>query len=485
MKHTKKLLKKKNKRTIKNSILLFLSLLLTIIFINNNLVIAQDEFRHPLGLTELKIVKLIKNQDEITLRLKAIGEEERPVMDLKEDNFKLIVTDTATDSLVSPNADETYSEITPKPIWKSPKDTVPDDAYIVVLFDMSGSMKCSSDINLNSEKNCDDIPKGERKYDEAMDALKKFVQEAKTWGGNTYISIVPFGYVENKALCSIDKSFINVDRKTLNDFHNLSDPQEKLTEFIDNDLSTKTPCTATNIYDSLEKSVKFLTNRSDERFYPVDEEGKLTENQPRLSIILFTDGFDTKYLGSTKTETENIQERQINKIKRILTNNPEFAIHTLGYGLHPKKLAEKYGLGEKLNWYKHIDWNNDKTKPIPPQEYLDYESIEKISNLTKGNGLCRVAGDKDEITESLKEFLEAILGEYEITYQHPNPEKGRRYEVISSVAPIKSNSEEYIIPSLGGVTAPPPMVVGALIVSILLMVLLGIMYFLWTKKLST
>ncbi len=472
--HTFNLFKKRTRKIVKKTIFIVILLIVIVSLINHNLVIAQGKPSHDTGLEKLEIVRLNQEQEKITLRLKGTGKN-GPIMDLKKDDFQIKVIDTKTNYLVFPDEQKTYSNI--KFRWKSPQDTVPDDAYIIVLFDMSGSMKCSTD--LKRKGNCDQVPKGQRKYDAAIDTLTNFVEEAKTWKGKTQVSIVPFGNKVKQGNCKFPESFVNVSSDNLNNFQDVENA--RLTTFINDNLSNQIPCTSTNIHESLYKSVEFLTNTSDERFYPVDEEGEPTDNQPRLSIILFTDGFDTDYYYKNETLARGKQQQKIDEIATLLKKNPNLAIHTLGYGLTPKQLGEKYGLGRAVNWNKDIDWDNDKTKPIPTIEYLDEKAINNISSLT--NGLSRIAGNSKEITESLKLFLQAILGEYEITYKHPNPQKGRVYQVISSVNPIKSNPKEYRFTVIG-ITAPVPIVAAAFGLSIIVMILWGIVYTLWKKQLQ-
>lgn len=469
------LFKKRNKKIIKQTIFFVMSLLLIISFINHNLVKAQGKTTHETGLEKLELVRVTKDQKRITLRLKGTGKN-GPIMNLKKYDFQIKLIDTNANSLVAPDEEKSYSNI--KFRWKSPQDTVPDDAYIIVLFDMSGSMQCSTD--LNRKGNCNKVPKGQRKYDAAIDTLKNFVEEAKTWKGKTQVSIVPFGNRVKTGNCNFSEPFVNVSPDNLNDFQNVESTE--LTKFLNTDLSNKTPCTATNIYESLYKSVEFLTNDSDERFYPVNREGEPTDNQPRLSIILFTDGFDTDTFNKDETIARGKQQQQIDKIATLLKKNPQLAIHTLGYGLTPKQLGQKYGLERAVNWNKDIDWGNDKTKLIPRVEYLDEQAINNISSLT--NGISRIAGNSKEITESLKLFLQAILGEYEIIYKHPNPQRGRVYQVISSVNPVESNSKEYRFTVIG-ITAPPNIVAGAFGISIIFIGSWFIVYFLWRKELQS
>ena len=429
-----------------------LSLILLGIFLTPQ--IAQAEK------TDIEIIRHSEQQDRVTLRLKVTetgtDKQKRPNTNLKKEDFQLKVNETfggKTGKLVAPlNPDEGYSDINFR--FKNPLEAEQPTAYILVLLDMSGSMKCSTD--LASKEVCDnEVPKGKRKLDAAISALETFIDEAKKRKGNTYISIVPFGYG-----CQYSPD----DSEKLDGFSNVKEEAAKITTKLDG-LKKKTPCDATNIYHSLEKSVEFLSNSRDERFYPVykeghPKEGEPVEPKPRLSVILLTDGFDTQY------RSRNAQQNILNQLKDTLQNNQQVTIHTLGYGLTPTQLRQKYG-----------------SDPIPEEEYLDVVGLEKISKITTPNGLSEISGNAQEIAEKLQLFLDSILGEYEISYTHPNPERGREYQVIVSTNNVDSNAREYRVTVFGRVVSLP-IYVGSLVLIILLGGAWFIPYYLWKQQLK-
>ncbi|MFM7577694.1 MAG: hypothetical protein ACKO5Q_12245, partial [Microcystaceae cyanobacterium] len=186
---------------------------------------AQDSL---VNVKKAEIIRQNEQQGEVTLRVKVTGDEKKPIMGLKKEDFELKVVDTNTKKLVSPfEPDNGYSDIPFK--FKTPQEATPPPAYILVLLDMSGSMACSTD--LNSKEVChNNITKGKRKLDAAISALQTFIDNAQKRGGNTNIAIIPFGFNgEYQPIRKIDE---------LNKFYNVSDAKVK--NALDN-LALKTP----------------------------------------------------------------------------------------------------------------------------------------------------------------------------------------------------------------------------------------------------
>ena len=411
---------------------------------------AQDSL---VNVKKAEIIRQNEEQGEVTLRVKVTGDDKKPIMGLKKEDFQLKVVDTNAKKLVSPfEPDNGYSDISFK--FKTPQEATPPPAYILVLLDMSGSMACSTD--LNSKEVChNNITKGKRKLDAAISALQTFIDNAQKRGGNTNIAIVPFGFNgEYQPIRKIDE---------LDKFYNVSDA--KVRNALDN-LALKTPRDATNIYHSLEKSVEFLTNAGDKRFYPVDDQGNPLEPKPRLAVILLTDGFDTdpEYKNNRQKQSETL-----NTLKQKLRDNDQLTIHTLGYGLTPNALRQKYA-GQSIS---QADYE---------KEYLDVDGLKQISQVTP-NGIFAISGKEDDITKALATFLDSILGEYEITYQHPNPQRARVYQVSTIADKISSKPEEYRVTVFGRIVSLP-----TYLSSVGLIAMLAgcwfIPYTLWKKKLQ-
>jgi hypothetical protein len=407
---------------------------------------AQDSL---VNVKKTEIVRQNELQGEVTLRLKVTGDEKKPIMGLKKEDFELKVVDTNTKKVVSPfEPDNGYSDIPFK--FKTPQEVTPPPAYILVLLDMSGSMACSTD--LSSKEPCNNnISKGKRKLDAAISALQTFIDDAEKRGGNTNIAVVPFGY-------GCDYQLI---RKTdeLDKFYNVSDAKVK--NALKN-LALKNPCDATNIYHSLEKSIEFLTNVGDKRFYPVDDKGNAIEPKPRLAVILLTDGFDTdpEYKRNFVKQSQTLQE-----FKKKLRDNDQLTIHTLGYGLRPDILKQKY-----------------PGKTPPENEILDIDGLKQISQITP-NGIFAISGKEDDISKALSTFLDSILGEYEITYQHPNPQRARVYKVSTVADKVASHPEEYRV-TVFGRTVSVPTYFGSVGLIAILAGCWFIPYTLWKKKLQ-
>jgi hypothetical protein len=87
--------------------------------------------------------------DRVTVRIKVKGTEDRPVMALQDTNFKLIV-------------DKKELKFKTKD-WKSPEESIPPPAWIIVLLDFSGSM------NMQDSR-------GTKKITGAINAIRQFTK---------------------------------------------------------------------------------------------------------------------------------------------------------------------------------------------------------------------------------------------------------------------------------------------------------------------
>lgn len=382
------------------------------------------------------IISYREEQNKVTLRLKVTDSEKEPIITLKKEDFKLQVTDMTNKKLVAPSdTDKGYSDIPFK--FKNPLEAEPPPAYILVLLDMSGSMNCSTD--LDSKGVCNNaVPKGKRKLDAALSALTTFIEEAKKRGGNTNVAIIPFGYG-----CTYKPI------KNLEDFNKLYSVSDSKTTAAITNLQKQTPRAATNIYHTLGKAVEFFTNPpTDElknKFYPFDEKkSEPIEPKPRLAVILLSDGFDTQYDSRDEKKARQLQKTKLEEIKGKLADNPQITIHTLGYGLNAEQLQKKFGTSQwsEINRPPSKDNGKIPSGKIPSNEYLDVDGLEQISKITTPNGLFAISGNSEEIASSLRLFLDAILGEYEVTYTHPNPQRGRLYKTSVTADNISSEATE-------------------------------------------
>jgi len=352
---------------------------------------------------EADIVNAAVNEDRVTIRIKVTGKEGRPVTNLTEDDFKLFVDDQ-----------EVFFKYKD---WKSSQETIPPPAWIIFLLDMSGSMQ-----------EPDSPGSSKTKLEGAIDAIREFTKTTANRGGNTQVAIVPFGE-PHSVQCPEGKGGYTIDKEALDKFFPVGD--FKLQNYLDY-LADLTPCASTNIYEPLTKTIGFLSERrSDPRFYP---EEKFQQPQPRLSIILLSDGYHNK-----PREEEDFQQ-----LLSLLKRNDNIIVHTLGYGLTPRELGDKYGLGREAT--------RRDIGTIPAEEFVDEDRLESISSLT--GGISEISGDAQAVGDALTLFLNALLGEYQITYTEPNPIRGSKHNVQVTVESeeIKtglSNPKPYTITVFG------------------------------------
>ncbi|MGI0483735.1 vWA domain-containing protein, partial [Geminocystis sp. CENA526] len=344
---------------------------------------------------KVDIVRTTVNDDQVTLRVKVMGEGDRPVIGLSHKDFALQVQGNKVEF--------------DRRNWKSPEESEPPPAWIIVLMDMSGSM-----LTLDNS--------GKTKLEGAMEATTQFLSILAQRGGNTQVSIVPFG--EGSEKCEGYK----VTKQELDNF--LSPNDVKLTNFLNYLASTK-PCASTNLYQPLETAIKFLGNSEDSRFYLTEKQRNQGKLEPRLSIILVSDGYH-----NAPNEAQDFA-----RLLEQLEDYNNIIVHTLGYGLTPQQLAQKYKLPKPAT---RDDINKGK---VPEEEFVDEKRLAEIAQKT--GGIAEFSGDAQDIAENLQLFLNALLGEYEITYTDPNPERGATNKVIVEVMDIKSEEKPYTIPVFG------------------------------------
>jgi len=370
--------------------------------------------------------------DRVTIRIKALQDGDRPALELTDSDFRIFV-------------DNKNLEFRPKD-WKSPEESVPPPAWIVVLLDMSGSMAAPDS-------------QGNSKLSGAIQAIQEFTQQAAKRGGDTQVAIVPFG--EPGENCA----GYEVNRETIDKFFPAGD--FKLQNYLDY-LGSTPPCASTNLYDPIKKTVEFF-NSDDPRFtIPEDS----NQAKPRLAIILLSDGYHNR-----ANEQQDFDEL-ISQLKR----NDELTVHTLGYGLTAQALGEKYKLGRAAN---RGDINNQK---VPEDEFVDQERLEAIAKAT--GGISEFSGDAENIATSLTLFLNSLLGEYEISYNQPNAERGSKHQVKVEVQskqeskPVVSQTVDYTMQAFG---RSVPLSIRALILIITLLILgIGgiVPFYFWGQRLK-
>ncbi len=377
---------------------------------------------------QVKEVEIVGNpivkEDKVTVRVKVKDKDDKPMMGLQDTNFSLVVDGKP---VKFKNKD-----------WKSAGDTVPPPAWVVVLLDYSGSMN-----QLDT--------RGTTKLAGAIQAIKEFTNVLAERAANTQVAVVPFG--DPGTNCAGNP----VNAENLDKFFPASD--FKLINYLDF-LASQSPCASTNIYEPLTRTIRFLSNSEDSRF-SVAEDSK--QPPPRLSVILLSDGYHNK-LNEAK-DFENLVA--------LLKRNEQIIVHTLGYGLTPAQLGQKYKLAypttpAKVTTAKGIPAKPVAQKPklgrpatrkdigigegkVPEEEFVDQSRLKQIAQAT--GGIAEFSPDSQAVADKLKLFLNALLGEYEISYIEPNSERGSKHDVKvvvqSGSSKLTSPAKSYTIEVFG------------------------------------
>lgn len=392
--------------------------------------------------------------NEVTVRINVRDKQNRPVVDLLDTDFQLLVDN---EKIQFDSRD-----------WKRPKDAVPPPAWIIVLLDMSGSMGGQDS-------------RGTTKLQGAVSAITQFKDTiADRVSGLPaenipQIAIVPFGKPGEGC------SGFPITKDSLDKFFPAN--AVLLSNHLDY-LASETPCASTNLYEPVSKALRLLGDEADGRFYlPEDSQ----EPTPRLSVILLSDGYHTE--GS---ETEDFEQ-----LKLSMRQNPDIIIHTLGYGLSPEELGSKYGIGrpatrQDIEWVASTtDGSNNSAETtsrgkVPAGEFVDAERLAEIAQLT--GGIAEFSGDADTVADKLQVFLDALLGEYQISYIQPEAERGAKYTVQAWVGDntttVQTDLKSYIIPVFGR-TLPGGIRAGIFVGTLLTMGIAGVLpFWLWANRLK-
>ena len=236
----------------------------------------------------------------VTLRVNVLGENNVPIEGLKLQDFQIRTAKVNSSDSVSADA---FSPISRFRLIDPGQVSKPDPAVIIILLDMSGSM---------AEKDAS----GVRKLDGAISALRGFIQLVKNQKVPARIALVPFGEAD-KPVCAYNVTQEIIQGRLLE----ATDP--KLDEQV-NQLAGASPCAATNLYSPVAEAVQFLGN-SQNYLQPAATSNLEESVPPRLTVILFSDGYHT--------HRRRVNERQeFQNLTRAFEQNPQVRVNTLGYG---------------------------------------------------------------------------------------------------------------------------------------------------------
>ncbi len=331
----------------------------------------------------VEIIRDNSEQDDVTLKVRVVNDQRIPIRGLTVENFEVKTT--------LPNGQEVVLK-EPDIQLIPPEETQPDPTYLVILLDMSGSMKHEDD-------------SGIIKLTGAINGVQAFLEAIETQNLPVKVALVPFGEGCNNSY-PVTQEII---RESLESRPYL-DTKSYLKKLANIDV-----CAATNLYQPLTEAVEFLG--TDNRFQP-DVSGVI----PRLGVILFTDGFDAD-------PNRDREETRFQDLKNTLEQQNHVTVHTMGYG---ESLSEVYNRadcdynlsGEKLTVNNLLQWCRFIGKDI--REFIvDQDRLQDIAQTT--GGISLFPENAQQVIDSLKTFL-TTLREYEITYEQPNAEKAGSYK---------------------------------------------------------
>lgn len=390
-----------------------------------------------------------KKGKEVTLKVKVLNQD------------RLAITTPLQEYFVVKTEDASGNPLTLKPpqITVIPPDDPeanleranPEHIYIVMLLDMSGSMKHQDE-------------SGEKKLDGAIAGIKEFIAQSKKDKLNVNISINPFGYAGGKC----DYSF-EVSEASIKEFRNVTKSQ-KLEEYL-NKLAETPVCAATNIYAPLKEAIRYLGTPDRFKF----------KSPPQLAVILFSDGFHN-------FERESEQE-QFDELLAVIQQNPHIIVHTLGYGKKLKYLVKdiQCPVPGKVTVDKVLEYCTQKKSDIA-ELIVDEERLTKIAKVTGGSHQFPV--DAKQLAKDLKDIL-MTLKEYTIIYDQPEAERAKKYKTVvilnapyPGLEDLASNPNEIRLPHLGFIFPSLPGLFMILAIIILLILAGVIPFIIWIKKLK-
>lgn len=332
----------------------------------------------PVLANSVEIVRTSVQGDRVFLRVRVLDNQRVPIQGLQTNNFQIKTTDRGNNSLL----------LEPSQIsLLSPEQTTPDPSYLVILLDMSGSMR-NKDLQ------------GTVKLQGATQGILAFLDEIKKEKLPVTVSVVPFG--ERGTSCNY---YYPVTEQEIE--KNLeSAPYNQSIQRL-NQLAQTPVCAATNIYQPLSEAINFLATPN--RFTSSIFHPTTTENfPPRLGVILLSDGFDVY---------RSNESQRFNDLRKSLQKNLKITVHTMGYGERLNQLQARIScpITKQLDVDKVLGDCQRVNKDI--KEYIvDEKRLSEIAKIT--GGIHQFPGNPSAVIGSLKTFL-TTLREYEISYQQP------------------------------------------------------------------
>jgi len=291
----------------------------------------------------------------------------------------------------------------------APEQTEANPADIVILLDMSGSMKHEDAAKI-------------KKLNGAVDAIKEFLQKVRNDRLPFSIAIIPFGEECNYNY-SVTQTIIE---------NNLLSATDNTLDRSLNEYAGVPVCAQTNLYQPIKEAVKFLGNKARlerDANSAYDSENDLESSlQRRQAVIVLSDGF---HVIDRRTEKQQFQA-----LKQVLKQNGFVTVHTLGYGeslihLRDRAICSRWIDDDELKEDLNNIINYCRLKEYNITEFIvDEKRLKEIAQINRG--IHEFPKNAQSVAENLKKFL-TTLREYELTFIMPNASRGSLHEVTVSV----------------------------------------------------
>ncbi|MBW4614155.1 MAG: VWA domain-containing protein [Desmonostoc vinosum HA7617-LM4] len=359
-------------------------------------------------------------EDQVTLRVK-VTKDNKSQSDLKKNNFSIYID--CKQQNVNQECQLSPGEFD----FRNPQQSTPLPTRIVLLLDLSGSMK-------KLDKG------GEPKLQGAVNAIQEFINILAERQGDNQMAIVPFSDQGTYTSC---ESY-EVTNNELNNFSSPANQEEK--QQLKNYLSQLQKnrariCGETNLYQSLAKTVSFLGD-----FNLQNQSQNGNSNQPQLHVVLLSDGFDTA--GFDKSSKNRCDTNHFAKLKAEILEQYRgvVTIHTLGYGRTPQELGKIYQLprGKSAECTDIEKIANREERQNFESELVDQKHLQQIADFT--GGIHEFSGNAKEISQRFKDILNTILDEYQITYTQKNADTASKHNVRVVVNSVASEEVSYSMP---------------------------------------
>jgi hypothetical protein len=283
---------------------------------------------------------------------------------------------------------------------------------VVILLDYSGSMKAKDQSGRIS------------KLDGATSSIRKFIDRFPS-DADVKFSVVPFG--AKCANSDIQKRLLfnemDIDRNNqlLGNFYSRdSAPLSNLINTLANGENIGKCGASTNLYQATAIAMNFIAQKDNKELYPQEK----NKPQPKLVLIVFTDGFNTEPLRASdqrdyQADICNNIESDLNELTSKSYKN--INIYALGYGKDPKDFTCK----KNLVWDNYPYALNDNQ--IKSSEFLDKKALEKIA--TWGNGFSALGGKAEDIDKIFQQIFEAISGGYDLYFTDADSDAGEQRNI--------------------------------------------------------